>query len=182
MKNKNISRRNFLKTVSVVAAAISALPVVNTFAGVLTDDSRMDELERAVFAKMMKIALPTEGSSLVDPASLPVLATIEGALLAGMAPNIRQGLRGGIGYFNEGAFKEFGDRFVNLSDEDATRFVDQWNASFSPPERALSMGLKKLTVLAYWAIPNTWEPLGYDGPVSDKWKLTSLGNTPEPKI
>ncbi|WP_277987746.1 hypothetical protein [Marinobacterium iners] len=43
------------------------------------------------------------------------------------------------------------------------------------------MGLKKLTTLSYWAIPDTWQPLGYDGPVSDKWNLPSLGNTPEPK-
>ncbi len=182
MKNNKMSRRHFLKITSTVVAAISALPVVNVFAVQLTDESRMDDLERAVFAKMLQISLPTAGSTLVDPASLPVLATIEGALLAGMAPNIRQGLRGGIGYFNEGAVKDFGDRFINLSDADATRFVDQWSASDAPPERALSMGIKKLTVLAYWAIPNTWAPLGYDGPVSEKWNLPSLGNTPEPMI
>ncbi|WP_290701007.1 gluconate 2-dehydrogenase subunit 3 family protein [Amphritea sp.] len=182
MKDLMISRRRFIKNVAMVAASISALPVVNAIAGVLTDESRMDDLEQAVFAKMLKIALPTESSSLVDSASLPVLSTIEGALLAGMAPNIRQGLRGGISYFNEGSVKSFGDRFVNLSDADATRFVDQWSASAEPPERALSMGIKKLTVLAYWAIPSTWGPLGYDGPVSDKWNLSSLGNTPEPTI
>ncbi|UTW01757.1 twin-arginine translocation signal domain-containing protein [Amphritea atlantica] len=182
MKDLMISRRHFIKKTAMIAAAITALPVVNAVAGVLTDESRMDDLERAVFAKMLKIALPTEGSTLIDPATLPVLPTIEGALLAGMEPHIRQGLRGGINYFNEGAIKAFGDRFVNLSDVDAVRFVDQWSASAAPPERALSMGLKKLTVLAYWAIPNTWGPLGYDGPVSDKWNLPSLGNTPEPKI
>ena len=44
------------------------------------------------------------------------------------------------------------------------------------------MGIKKLTVLAYWAIPNTWGPLGYDGPVSEKWGVSSLGNTPEPTV
>ncbi|MBU0884625.1 MAG: twin-arginine translocation signal domain-containing protein [Gammaproteobacteria bacterium] len=181
MNNMMISRRSFIKTASIVAAAVSILPTLSAFAGESTDEARMTDLERSVFHKLLKISLPTDGSSLVDPATLPVLQTLENALLVGMAPHIRQGLRGGIGYFNDGAVKDFGATFLNLSDEDAIRFCDRWAASDSPPERALSMGLKKLTVLAYWAIPDTWVPLGYGGPVSDKWKLPSLGNTPEPK-
>lgn len=181
MNNLMISRRRFIKTASIVAAAVSVLPTLKSFAGALTDEARMTDLERSVFDKLLKISLPTAGSSLIDPATLPVLQTLEGALLAGMAPHIRQGLRGGIGYFNEGAIKDFGSAFVNLSDADATRFCDRWADSDNLPERALAMGLKKLTVLAYWAIPNTWVPLGYDGPVSDKWKLPTLGNAPEPK-
>lgn len=181
MNNIMISRRDLIKTASIVAAAFSILPSLNAFSAEQTDDARMTDLERKVFDKLLKIALPTDGSLLIDPATLPVLQTLENALLVGMAPHIRQGLRGGIGYFNDGAVKDFGATFLKLSDEDAIRFCDRWAASNSPPERALSMGLKKLTVLAYWAIPDTWGPLGYGGPVSDKWKLPSLGNAPEPK-
>ncbi|TCK06990.1 twin-arginine translocation signal domain-containing protein [Marinobacterium mangrovicola] len=181
MNNLMISRRKFLQTASMVAAAVSVLPGINAFSGVLTEDSRMTDLERQVFGKMLQIALPTDGSSLVAPSSLPVQPTLEQALLAGMAPHIRQGLRGGIGYFNEGPVEQFGGTFVELNDADASRFVDQWADSNEVPQRALAMGLKKLTVLAYWAIPDTWAPLGYDGPVSDKWNLPSLGNTPEPQ-
>ncbi|RSH69239.1 twin-arginine translocation signal domain-containing protein [Stutzerimonas stutzeri] len=182
MNNLMISRRSFIKTASIVAAAVSILPTLNMFASELTNEARMTDLERSVFDKLLKISLPTDGSSLVDPATLPVLQTLEEALLAGMEPHIRQGLRGGIGYFNDGAIKGFGAAFVNLSDADATRFCDQWTDADGAPERALAMGLKKLAVLAYWAIPNTWEPLGYGGPVSDKWKLPSLGNAPEPQV
>ncbi|WP_417500219.1 twin-arginine translocation signal domain-containing protein [Methylophaga sp.] len=182
MNNLMMNRRRFLKAASVIAVAVTALPAMSTFARVLTDQNRMDALEKAVFGKMLKIALPTKGSLLIDPATLPVLPTIEGALLAGMAPHIRSGLRGGIGYFNGGSVAKYGDEFVNLSDADAIAFVDDWSASSNAPERALSMGIKKLTVLAYWAIPNTWGPLGYDGPVSEKWGVSSLGNTPEPTV
>jgi len=181
MNNLMISRRKFLQTASMVAAAVSVLPGLSAVAGVLTEESKMTELERSVFEKLLKISLPTSGTALVDPATLPVLPTLEGALLAGMAPHIRQGLRGGIGFFNDGAAQAFGAAFIDLSDEDASRFVDRWTDSDSVPERALAMGLKKLTVLAYWAIPTTWGPLGYDGPVSDKWQLPSLGNSPEPQ-
>jgi hypothetical protein len=181
MNNLMISRRSFLKTASTVAAAVSILPTLNAFASEPADEALMTELERSVFEKMLKISLPTAGTSLIDPATVPVLQTLEGALLVGMAPHMRHGLRGGIGYFNNGSIEDFGAAFINLSDEDAALFCDQWGGSEELPKRALSMGLKKLTVLAYWAIPDTWQPLGYDGPVSDRWNLTSLGNTPEPK-
>lgn len=180
MMDVNLSRRIFLKTVTTLAAVVASTPAINAFSGVLTDDNKMDELEQAVFAKLVQVCLPTDGSSLVDPASLPVVPTIEGALLAGMAPHIRQGLRGGIGYFNEGPKAEYGKAFVELSDADAATFIDQWADSDQPPQRALAMGLKKLSVLAYWAIPNTWGPLGYDGPITEKAGFKIYGNTPEP--
>ncbi|HBS79291.1 MAG: hypothetical protein CMK99_15530 [Pseudomonas sp.] len=180
MKNLMISRRSLLKTAALVATAISVLPSVNAFASEPSDGSQMSELERSVFEKLLKISLPTDGTSLIDPNTLPVLQTLEGALLGGMEPHIRQGLRGGIDYFNSGSIEDFGAEFINLSDEDATLFCDRWAGSDKAPNRALSMGLKKLTVLAYWAIPDTWHPLGYDGPVTERWNLVSLGHAPEP--
>ena len=141
----------------------------------------MDATEQAVFKKMLAIALPTEGTTLVNPATVPVIPTIEGALLAGMPPHSRKGLNQGIHYFNQSAEKAYGKPFTKLSDADATAFVDAWADSDVAPHRALAMGIKKLTVLAYWAIPNTWAPLGYDGPVSEKWGLKKRGVTPEPQ-
>lgn len=125
MNTMMINRRKFLQTASMVAAAVSLLPAVSSMAGILTEEAKLNDLERDVFAKLLRISLPTEGSSLVDPATLPVLPTLENALLAGMAPHIRQGLRGGIGYFNDGAVKAFGKTFVQLDDDKAARFCDQ---------------------------------------------------------
>lgn len=180
MTNININRRKFLKTASMIAAAAAVLPSVSTIAGVLTDAARLQDAERKVFEKVMKISLVTEGTKLVDPNTLPLIPTLEGALLAGMPPHIREGLRGGVFYFNDGPKEKYGKTFVELSDKDATQFIEEWADSDAVPHRALAFGLKKLSVLSYWAIPNTWAPLGYGGPVTEKWGLKSLGNTPEP--
>lgn len=182
MNTANIHRRRFLQLAGAVAAAVSTLPASQAVAGILTADNRMSSLEQQVFQKILDVSLPTKGSSLVDPATLPVLATLEGALLAGMSPDIRQGLRGGILYFNSATESTYGKPFVELSDTEASRFIDQWAASPEVPHRALAVGLKKLTMLAYWAIPASWKPLGYSGPISDKVGFPVRGNTPEPQV
>ena len=181
MSHINNQRRQFLKLATAITATVMSCSSMQVMAGILTDENKMDATEQAVFKKMLAIALPTEGTTLVDPATLPVIPTIEGALLAGMPPHIRKGLNQGIHYFNQSAEKAYGKPFTKLSDVDATAFVDAWADSDVAPHRALAMGIKKLTVLAYWAIPNTWAPLGYDGPVSEKWGLKKRGVTPEPQ-
>jgi hypothetical protein len=98
-----------------------------------------------------------------------------------MEPHILEGLKGGIAYFNNGPKTNYGKTFVELSDKQAAAFCDAWADSDEVPHRALAMGLKKLVSLAYWANPPTWEPLGYGGPVTEKWNLVSLGNAPLPK-
>ena len=181
MSDINKQRSQFLKLATATSVAVASLSPMQVIAGKITEDNKMDATEHAVFTKMLTISLPTEGSLLIPPASLPVIPTIEGALLAGMPPHIRQGLNQGIHYFNQGPLKKYGKSFNELPDEQATAFVDEWTSSDKAPHRALAMGLKKLTVLAYWAIPDTWTPLGYVGPVSEKWKLKYRGVTPEPK-
>ena len=181
MSHINNQRRQFLKLATAITATVMSCSSMQVMAGILTDENKMDATEQAVFKKMLAIALPTEGTTLVNPATLPVIPTIEGALLEGMPPHIRKGLNQGIHYFNQSAEKAYGKPFTKLSDADATAFVDAWADSDVAPHRALAMGIKKLTVLAYWAIPNTWAPLGYDGPVSEKWGLKKRGVTPEPQ-
>ncbi len=181
MSHINNQRRQFLKLATAITATVMSCSSMQVMAGILTDENKMDATEQAVFKKMLAIALPTEGTTLVNPATLPVIPTIEGALLAGMPPHIRKGLNQGIHYFNQSAEKAYGKPFTKLSDADATAFVDAWADSDVAPHRALAKGIKKLTVLAYWAIPNTWAPLGYDGPVSEKWGLKKRGVTPEPQ-
>ena len=158
MSHINNQRRQFLKLATAITATVMSCSSMQVMAGILTDENKMDATEQAVFKKMLAIALPTEGTTLVNPATLPVIPTIEGALLAGMPPHIRKGLNQGIHYFNQSAEKAYGKPFTKLSDADATAFVDAWADSDVAPHRALAMGIKKLTVLAYWAIPNTWAP------------------------
>ncbi|MBD5802796.1 hypothetical protein AZOA_22260 [Azoarcus sp. Aa7] len=183
---RRMGRRDFLRFGATAAglAAVSAtglLAPVTARAALPSGIKVMTEGELAVFQRLLAVMLPTEGSTLVPPARIPVMQTLDAALLATMEPHILRGLKGGIGYFNEGPLAGYGKRFAELSDADASRFCDEWANAAEAPHRALSMGLKKLVGLAYWANPPTWAPLGYDGPVSRKWGLEPLGNAPLPQ-
>ncbi len=178
----SMGRRDFLKFASIAAglAAFSGMPRVAL--GALPPGIRfMNESEYAVFHRLMEVMLPVRGTALAQLDQIPVMQTLDGALLATMEPHILQGLKGGVQFFNDGPKAAFGKRFVELTDEEAARFCDNWADSNQVPHRALAMGLKKLVGLSYWANPPTWEAIGYDGPVSKRWGLKPLGNTPMPK-
>lgn len=180
-----LSRRDFLKfgvaAATTAALGATALTPRGAWAALPPGIKFMSESEHKVFARLLEIVLPVEGSALVPLKDIPVLPTLDAALLGTMEPHILQGLKKGIAYFNDGPLAGFGKRFVDLGNADAERFCDAWANSAEVPQRALAMGLKKLVGLAYWANPPTWEPLGYDGPVTKRWGLKSLGNTPMPK-
>lgn len=178
-----LGRRDFLKFSAAAAGLAAAGGLFAPLASAVDLPPGIRHLsgpEYAVFHRLMEVALPTRGTALVPTARIPVLQTLDGALLATMEAHILKGLKGGIAYFNEGPTAMFGKPFVALSDIEARAFCDIWADSDELPQRALVVGLKKLVGLAYWANPPTWAPLGYDGPVTDKWNLKSLGNAPMP--
>lgn len=179
----NISRRNFLNAACVAASAAACISIFPTraFSSLPNGITVMGEVEYGVFSRLTHVMLPVEGTTLVPPSQIPVLPTLDGALLATMEPSILKGLKGGIKYFNDGPQEKFGKKFVDLTDEEAIHFCDSWANSSEHSQRALAMGLKKLVGLAYWANPPTWQPLGYDGPVSKRWGLEPYGNAPMPK-
>lgn len=183
---RRMGRRDFMKFGGIVAGLAAAvasglIKPGSAFAAVPPGIRFMSESEYGVFQRLQEAMLPVNGTSLLPLQDVPVLQTLDAALLATMEPHILQGLKGGIAYFNEGSVVNFGKRFIELADADAVRFCDAWANSAEVPQRALAMGLKKLVGLAYWANPPTWGPLGYDGPVSLRWGLKSLGNAPMPK-
>jgi hypothetical protein len=179
------ARRAFLRmsaTAAMIAAIGCGLASAGEAAAAAPNGVKiMTEEEYKVFQRLMEITLPAEGTTLVPYQKIPVLQTLDAALLATMEAHILQGLKKGINYFNDGPKASTGKRFVELTDAEAIRFCDTWADSSEVPQRALAMGLKKLVGLAYWANPPTWEPLGYDGPVTRRWKLKSYGNAPMPK-
>lgn len=180
-----LSRRSFLKAASGLAVAATVgtglLGATHAFASMPEGIKVMTANEYQVMHRLMNVMLVTEGTSLVPASEIPVMQTLDAALLATMEPHILHGLKGGIAYFNEGPKTEYGKPFVKLTDKDAAAFCDTWADSDEVPHRSLVMGLKKLVGLAYWANPPTWAPLGYGGPVTKKWNLESLGNAPLPK-
>ena len=173
-----LQRRDFLRFAAAAAATgglagsvQAALPAGVKF---------MDESEAAVFTRLAQVVLPVAGSSLVPWTTEGLLQTLDGALLATMPPHILAGLKGGVKYFDEGPMGTYKRRFTALSDLEATQFCDAWGNSSEAPQRGLTMGLKKLVQLSYWANPATWAPLEYDGPMTQRVGIKRLGNAPLP--
>lgn len=174
---QQLSRRHFLRAAAALTAAAGGVSRAATAPAM----KFVGPTEAAVFQRLMEVTLPVAGTPLLPLSQVPVLPTLDAALLGTMAPHVLAGLKGGIGYWNDGPRAAFGRPFVELNDDEATRFCDQWANSAVVPQRALSMGLKKLVALAYFANPPTWAPLGYDGPYTAPRKIPSLGNAPLPR-
>lgn len=183
---QKLTRRDFMKALGFTAIAVASSAGLSNLvqaAGQVPQGIKfMTGNEYQVMNRLMQVMLPTQGTKLVPADKIPVMQTLDAALLATMEPHILQGLKGGIEYFNQGPKAKYGKTFVELNTQEAEAFCDAWANSNEVPQRALAMGLKKLVGLAYWANPPTWEPLGYDGPVTVKWGLKSLGNNPLPKV
>lgn len=170
---RGMNRRHFLAiAVALGAGALHASVPAMKFVG---------PVEARVFEKLFEVMLPVAGSPLLPPSQVPVLQTLDAALLGTMEPHVLAGLKGGIAYWNDGPRAQFGAPFVALGAPEATRFCDLWADGKEPAQRALSMGLKKLVSLAYFANPPTWAPLGYGGPFTRANKIPSIGNAPMPR-
>lgn len=173
-----LSRRNFLRFSG--AGAVTALAGGASLAALPSGVKFMNEAEAAIFTRLAQVVLPVADSPLLPWTPDALLQTLDGALLATMEPHILMGLKGGMQYFNDGSMALYKKRFTELNDTEATQFCDAWSNSDLPPQRGLTMGLKKLVQLSYWANPATWEPIGYDGPMTKRLGLKSLGNAPMP--
>lgn len=178
---QRLGRRDFLK----LAAASAGLAAVGQFptsaqASMPKGLRFMEEAEYKVFHRLMQVSLPVKDTRLASLEAIPVMQTLDAALLGGMAPHELQGLKAGVKVFDESSLKAYGKPFCQLGDKDAAAHCDAWGDSAVAVERGLVTALKKLVTLSYWANPPTWAALGYDGPVSKKWGLKSIGNAPMP--
>ncbi|UUZ72043.1 hypothetical protein LP415_26125 [Polaromonas sp. P1(28)-8] len=95
----------------------------------------INEAEAAIFTRLAQVVLPVAGSPLVPWTPDGLLQTLDGALLATMAPHILTGLKGGMQYFNDGPVALYKKRFTALDDAEATQFCDAWGNSNLPPQR-----------------------------------------------
>lgn len=181
----NLSRRDFLRVSTVAAGlAVTALASVApnaALAQVPDGIVHMSADEYAVWHRLMLVLLPTTDNTLIDPETLPVLQTMDGAFLSTLPGPVLEGLKGGVAYFNQASIEPFGAPFTDLSTQDAVAYCDALASSDEVPARALFTALKFLTVTSYWAIPPTWEPIGFQGPITDLWGIESQGNAPLPQ-
>lgn len=174
-----LSRRDFMAFAGAVVgvAAGGAASVAQAQAPALNS---INAAEADIFRRVAEVVLPVGGSPLAPWTPEVLLGTLDAALLGTMPPHVLAGLKGGLQYFNEGPVAQHGKRFTALDDATATAFLDAWGNAKEVPHRALASGLKKLVQLSYWANPASWAPLEYDGPISKRNGLKSLGNAPLP--
>jgi len=177
------SRRRFLKASALTLGTVSGSAALTgcSASEVAPGLKSLTPMEKGLYEKLMAVCLPTDGSILISPNSVPVIANID-RLYGLLDPKIRGDLKAAASLFEYGAtligfhFK----RFSQLTNEEAIAYIERWQAG-AAVQRGIATALKKLVYSSYWREDATWVPLNYDGPVSDKWGLASLGNAPLPE-
>jgi hypothetical protein len=136
--------------------------------------------EYHLFRRAIEVLLPTDGTPLTPVEQVPVIDNID-HLMGLVEPAIREELGVGLTLFDNAAVIVglHGRRFVDLDDAAAIRYFDTWSEG-NTLQRTLSSVVKKFVYVSYWRDPATWPPIRFDGAVSDRWGIPSLGNTPLP--
>ncbi|MFM2347186.1 MAG: hypothetical protein RL654_1939 [Pseudomonadota bacterium] len=175
-----LSRRDVMRALAALGSAPLLAPA-SARAALPAGLVHLDAAQAAVMLRLAQVTLPVEGSRLAPWQPEVLLQTLDAALLGPMDARVRAGLRGGIEAFEAAPRATLGRPFTALDDAQACAFCDAWGASTEPMQRGLVTGLKKLVQLSYWAHPSSWPAVGYDGPISERLGLKSLGNAPMPR-
>lgn len=184
-----VSRRRFLRWTLLGAASVTAVGagVVAVLRRSPVDDMPVPDTlrhlsasEYHLFARALPVLLPVQGTALPAVSDIPVLETID-SMIGMLAPGVRKELAAGLTLFDHGALVSgwHGKRFVDLDDEAVHDYFERWSHG-NTIQRALATVVKKFVYVAYWRDPRTWPAIEFDGPVSDRWGIPSLGNTPLP--
>ncbi len=170
---KLLARRRFSRWTLGLGANLAAV-VANLLSWRSVDQALVpDELVHIspahyhLFNRLADILLPTEGSELVPAQDIPVAIRVD-QLMAGIEPGVRQQLLIGLSLFDDLAVLRFGSvgRFVDLSDADASDYIDNWMNSPIFTLRAVANAAGRLVRTAYWSAPETWSAIGYAGPAA----------------
>lgn len=171
-------RRSLLRGSLMLAGAASVGLMVGCQPAATNASPAAPTLMR-VLNRLKPVLLP-DLAPLVPVTSVSVDANIS-KLFALMDPQILKDLDSAASLF------EFGStvlgwhfaKFTSLNDTDAIEYIDRWQNGVNL-QRGIVTVFKKLIYASYWRDPSTWVPLGFDGPVAEKWGLPSLGNAPLP--
>lgn len=184
-----LPRRRFLKAAvlvsAVAAAAAGGFSVLRRSEkdalAMPSDITHLSAQEYQLFKRLAEVSLPTEGTQFVPVDQVPVLKNVE-YLLAGLAPEIREQLGMGLALFDNAAVITGGDwgRFVDLPDDKALVYIEKWLNSSQVVQRAVACAATRIVRTAYWMDLTAAAVIGFDGPVSRKWGMESLGNAPMP--
>ena len=178
-----LSRRSLLRLTAVSGVALTAgcarvfgrrdAPEALTYVNLTEDEVR-------VVTQFTRAVLPTKRHGLPD--SLNEIPTIKNMdiMVGNMDPTQRKLLALGLWVYEYRPMASFKfKRFSSLDEDRALAYVVamQEGVFF---ERGLTTTLKALVTLNYWRDSRTWDALGYEGPVTERWGVRRLGNAPMP--
>lgn len=179
-----LNRRSFLKASLILGAGISSglslsgcsSPKEPTLDGIVFLSSKHIPL----FEKLISVLLPVKGSILTPTDNVPIIANID-AMLGVMNASTREDVLILFDLFEYSSiFSTEFSRFSQLTNHEAQIYIDACQSSNLFIQRAVVTAIKKFIYVAYWRDEKTWDPIEFDGPVSEQWNLPSLGNAPLP--
>lgn len=176
-----LSRRTLVKGVLLLTAGAATLGVAGCSRKTSAPGLKvLTASEEPVFARLIQVLLPTSGTALAPVEKVPVVSNID-HLFQMLDPKVRSDLGSAVTLFEYGSLVMGGHftRFPNLDDGAAVAYIDQWQNGGSI-QRGIVTTLKKLVYASYWRDESTWPAVEFDGPVSVRWGLPSLGNAPLP--
>lgn len=180
-----LSRRSLLVSGARAAAAAAALLSVpqqmlaaDKVDGVPTGIKHLSEVEYRVLDKLRIVMLPTQKFSLPSSTQIPTMENVD-AWVGKLNQRTRLLLTVGSQTLEYGSLYRF-SRFSQMPDEKAAKHVHNWQTG-NVVQRGVMTSLKMLLTLGYWQDLRTWPALQYDGPVSERWGIRTLGNAPLPR-
>lgn len=177
-----LNRRSFLKAGLGMAISSTSLLTLGCSSEAPVDIAlkSLSPAQQQLFQRLIEVLLPVGKTGLTSAESVPVLANID-KLFAGLDSKVRGDLEGATVLFEYGSVLLGGhfSRFTRLNDADAVSYIDDWQNGNSI-QRGVITTLKKLVYASYWRDDKTWAPVGFDGPVTVRWGIPSLGNSPLP--
>lgn len=183
-----VSRRKFLKWFAVgaagtVAAASGGYAVLFRGSSIVLPGTikHLSSKDYEIFRRLAGLLLPTGGTDLPAVDDLPVMQNID-ALIGHLPPNLQGDVGTALKLFDSSALA-FGGQltsFVKMSDAKALAYFDSWQSG-NELQRGISLAFTKIVYLSYWRESMTWPPLDYEGPITKKYGIPSLGNAPFPE-
>lgn len=180
----SLNRRAFLKGGLYLGAGIASTLTLGGCSGSLppvpSGIQHLSASQVATVERLIEVLLPVQGSGLTSTEQIPVLKNVDN-MLGTMDESVRPDVLVLFDLFEYGPLLSSNlSRFTKLSDEDAVNYIEDWQASGLFIQRAIMAAMKKFIYVSYWRDEGTWSAVEFDGAVSKRWGIPSLGNAPLP--
>lgn len=170
-----LKRRRFLK-LTLGAAALLAVGggafkwLGSGYASLLSGDDHPVALttkEFAIVKSVVRALLPADGA-LPSGESLAIAQRIDEELWAASA-DTRSDLKAGLQVLEHATIMNgFSARFTSLEPERQRAYLTKLLNGSNDTLRQVAGGLRQIVHIFYYARPETWKPIGYDGPLVAK--------------